>query len=148
LTNGQATGGLPGDDRGSDGNAYGNAINAKTTTTVLSSIVVNAQSGVTLCYGDVAAAAGSANLSEDTSCSGFNLHANFAQTLRPLDINATPWPGYMPVWHSPAIDVAANCKDLAAQTVASDQHGTPRPQGTLCDLGAIEADYTFVNGFD
>ena len=148
LTDGLATGGLPGHFGFSYGSGFGNAIFAATPTTMLSSIIVGAQSAVSLCNDFVAAAADSVNLSEDNSCSGFTLHANFAQTLRPLDVNATPWPAYMPVWHGPAIDVAVNCKDLAAQSVTDDQHGTHRPQGAQCDLGAIETDYTFVDGFD
>jgi len=35
-----------------------------------------------------------------------------------------------------------------SQNVTGDQHGTARPQGTKCDLGAIEADYIFVDGFE
>jgi hypothetical protein len=53
----------------------------------------------------------------------------------------------MPLYHSAVIDAAATCQDLAAQTVSVDQHDTPRPQGAKCDLGAIEADYIFVDGF-
>ena len=99
------------------------------------------------------AANGSANLSEYTSntvnpssCNGFTLHATFAQTLKPLDAGATP--SHMPIWHSPAIDAAATCKDLASADVTADQHGTARPQGGSCDLGAIEADYLFADGFE
>jgi len=147
LTNGVVNFG--GSDAGLyDGKAYGSGISAMTTTNVLSSVIVGAQSGVGLCDGSVATAAGSVNLSEDTSCIGFTLHATLAQILRPLDVNATPWPGYMPLWHSPVIDAAATCKDVQAHDVTADEHNTARPQGTKCDLGAIEADYIFVDGFE
>lgn len=40
---------------------------------------------------------------------------------------------------------------VAAQSApyphAIDQHDISRPQGSACDLGAIEADYIFVEGF-
>jgi len=148
LANGSVAGGPGGAGAfvGADGIPSGNAINAGSTLTVLSSIVVGAQSGVTVCYGSVTAAPGSVNLSEDTSCSGFT-QATFAQTLLALDVTTTPWPGYMPVLHGPAIDAASTCQDLAAQPVTSDQHGIARPQGAACDVGAIEADYIFVDGF-
>jgi hypothetical protein len=32
-------------------------------------------------------------------------------------------------------------------TVTDDEHATPRPQAATCDLGAIEADYIFVDVF-
>jgi hypothetical protein len=47
----------------------------------------------------------------------------------------------MPRWHRGGIDAAASCNDAAPLQVAIDEHGTPRPQGAACDLGAIEADY-------
>jgi len=94
----------------------------------------------------VTAASGSVNLDEDGSC-GFSQQGTFAQLFHPLDVNTTPWPGYLPLYHSAVIDAAATCQDLAPQTVSVDQHGTPRPQGASCDLGAIEADYIFVDGF-
>jgi hypothetical protein len=45
------------------------------------------------------------------------------------------------------IDAALDCNCVYADPVATDQHGTPRPQGSQCDIGAIEADYVFVDGF-
>ena len=133
---------------GSMSSLVGNAVVAGTTLTALSSLVVGAQSDITVCSGLVTAAADSVNLSEDTSCTGFTVHASFGQTLLPLDTTTTPWPGYLPVLHGPAMDAAATCLDLASQAVTSDQHGAARPQGAACDLGAIEADYVFVDGFE
>jgi hypothetical protein len=54
----------------------------------------------------------------------------------------------MPAYHSSLIDAAANCFNLNAQEVSADQHGTARPQGSQCDIGAIEADYIFLYGFE
>ena len=112
---------------GSPGTAYGNAISAGTIATALSSVIVDVQSGVSLCDGQVAAASRSVNLSEDSSCSGFTLQGTFAQLFHPLDVSTTPWPGYMPLYKSAVIDAAATCQDLASQTVTSDQHDTARP---------------------
>ena len=151
LAGGQVVGGSGGSGiappfTGPAGTTYGNAISAGSTITVLSSVVVDVQSGVSLCNGFVTAASGSVNLDEDGSC-GFSLQGTFAQLFHPLDVNATPWPGYLPLYHSAVINAAATCQDLAAQAVSVDQHDTPRPQGANCDLGAIEADYIFVDGF-
>ncbi len=154
LASGSVTGGAGGTGQivGQAGFPVGNAINAGSTLNVLSSIVVGAQGDADLCYGSVTAATGSANLSETTNnttnpstCNSFSVNATLAQTLKSLDASATP--AYMPIWHSPAIDAAANCQDLASQNVTDDQHGTMRPQGLKCDLGAIEADYIFADGF-
>ena len=150
LAGGQAVGGSGGSGFivGPAGAFYGNAISAASTITALSSVIVDVQSGVSLCDGQVAAAASSVNLSEDASCTGFTLQGTSAQLFHPLDPNTTPWPGYLPLYHSAVIDAAATCQDLAAQTVANDQHDTLRPQGAKCDLGAIEADYIFVGDFE
>ena len=121
------------------------AISAGANTIVLSTVIVG--SGTPLCAGFLGAASGSVNLDEDSSCSGFTLHGSLAQTFRPLDPD-TSRPAYMPVYHATVIDAAATCNDLASQPVVADQQGTPRPQGSNCDLGAIEADYIFVDGFD
>lgn len=149
LTNGKVIAGAPGatGEPAQAGIIAGNALQAPGAITVLSSIIVDTQAGATLCNRNVTAASGSVNLSQDTSCPGFTLHASAAQTLRQLNVNDTPWPAFMPAWHGPAIDDAATCTDLAAQIVTSDEHGTPRPQGAQCDLGAIEADYIFVDDF-
>jgi hypothetical protein len=151
LAGGQVVGGSGGIGiapplNGPPGTFNGNAISAVSTITALSSVVVDVQPGVSLCDGLVTAASGSVNLDEDGSC-GFSQQGTFAQLFHPLDVNTTPWPGYLPLYHSAVIDAAATCQDLAAQTVSVDQHGTPRPQAANCDLGAIEADYIFVDGF-
>ena len=39
-------------------------------------------------------------------------------------------------------------RDLNAQLVNEDQHGIPRPQGSQCDIGAIEADYIFFDDYE
>ena len=153
FAGGQVAGGSGGSGAGPPlmgptGMPSGNAISAGIATTALSSVIVDVQPDVSLCDGLLTAASGSVNLDEDSSCSDFTLHAAFAELFHPLDVNTTPWPGYLPLYGSVVIDAAATCQDLAAQTVSVDQHDTPRPQGANCDLGAIEADYIFVDGFD
>ncbi len=85
LAGGQVVGGSGGSGVtghvGSPGTPSGNAISAGSTITALSSVIVDVQSGVSLCDGQVAAAAGSVNLSEDTSCSGFTLQGTFAAVV-------------------------------------------------------------------
>jgi hypothetical protein len=154
LANGNVMAGSPGEGgsgqvggaAGQAGASHGIAIWTNSETTALSSVIVGAGSA-SLCFGNVTSAVGSANLDEDSSCSGFTLHATFAQLFRSLD-PSTPRPGYVPVYQSAVIDAGASCNDLSTQAVTADQHGTPRPQGSDCDLGAIEADYIFVDGLD
>jgi len=143
LLVGQGGSGGPGND-GANGNAAGADVLAGTAVATLSSAIVGAAS-VPLCGGTIVPSG--TNLDEDNSC-GFGLHDTFANLFRPLDVSNTAWPGYMPVWHSAVIDAAGSCNDLSSAAVTQDQHGTGRPQGSHCDIGAIEADYVFVDGFE
>jgi hypothetical protein len=85
------------------------------------------------------------NLDQDGSC-GFDLQGSLA-LFRPADPGAER-PHYMPVYRSAVIDAAGSCFDHNVLMVDADQLGTPRPQGSTCDLGAIEADYVFVDGLE
>ncbi len=40
--------------------------------------------------------------------------------------------------------------EVRSRVVAVDQRGVTRPQGSSCDVGAVEydGDYIFANGFD
>jgi len=132
---------------GASGASFGNAVSVQTSINATSSAVVGG-GPATLCDPSTAftVPAGAVNLDEDSSCAGFTMHGAFAQLFLPLNLS-TAWPGYMPVYHSALIDAAANCNDLNAQPVSADQHGTLRPQGSQCDIGAIEADYIFFDGY-
>jgi len=110
----------------------------------LSTAIVGSSS-TPLCAG-LAGAVGSINLAESASCPS-NLQGTLAQVFRPFD-SSQPLPAYVPVYHSEATDAVPSCNDLTLEPVTADEHGTPRPQGGLCDIGAIEADYLFVDGFD
>ena len=98
-----------------------------------------------LCSG-VTADPGSNNLDQDGTC-GANLHGSLVGQFRPLAENAA-LPFYMPVYSSDVIDTASSCDDSNLLTVGQDMLSTPRPQGAGCDIGAIEADYIFVDDFD
>ena len=132
---------------GANGASFGNAVSVQTSINAISSAVVGS-GPATLCDPSTAftVPVGAVNLDEDSSCTGFTKHGTLAQLFLPLNLS-TAWPGYMPAYHSVVIDAAANCNDLNAQPVSADQHGTPRPQGSQCDIGAIEADYIFLDGF-
>lgn len=86
-----------------------------------------------------------ANLDRDGSCPGFNLHAD--PKLSPLAPNVGGRYVMFPQFGSPLIDAAVDCMDAFGTIVPDDELGTPRPQGAKCDLGAIEADYIFADGF-
>ncbi len=145
---GVGSGGAQAGAIGTSGASFGNAVSALTSINAISSVIVGG-GPATLCNPSNAfvVPVGAVNLDEDSSCTGFTKHGTLAQLFLPLDLS-TAWPGYMPVYHSVVIDAAANCNDLNAQPVSEDQHGTPRPQGSQCDIGAIEADYIFLDGFE
>jgi len=132
---------------GTNGASFGNAVSVLTSINATSSAIVGG-GPATLCNPSNAFVVpiGAVNLDQDSSCTGFTKHGTLAQLFLPLNLS-TAWPGYMPVYHSVVMDAAANCNDLNAQPVSADQHGTPRPQGSQCDIGAIEADYIFLDGF-
>jgi hypothetical protein len=75
------------------------------------------------------------------------LHASLDAVFRPLTENAA-LPTYMPLYASAVIDSAASCNDSNLIPVSTDGVSTPRPQGEACDIGAIEADYVFVDDFN
>jgi len=87
------------------------------------------------------------NLDQDSTC-GFDMQVQGSLAVfRPPDPGAGR-PHYMPVYRSAVIDAATSCFDFNILPVDADQRGTARPQGSACDLGAIEADYIFVGEFD
>ena len=139
-----SVGGAP----GQPGTASGIAISSGQATTAVATVIVGPVSAsAALCSPGVAAKPGYVNLDEDGSCGGFTLHGSLAELFRPIDLSGTAWPAYVPRYGSKIID-AAPCSDGTVQPPTDDQHGTARPQGAQCDLGAIEADYVFVDDFN
>jgi len=113
---------------------------------VTGTIVVGIQPNVGLCKYQLSSP-DSPSFSEDASCSGdysFFVRTTLAQELAPLDESA-PLPNFMPTWGSPLIDSGSCFYDFDAYDLV-DQNGTFRPQGALCDAGAIETDYVFSGG--
>ena len=75
------------------------------------------------------------NLDSQNSC-GFDQPTDLINTdplLGPLQDNGGPTFTHALLHGSPAIDASTN-----AGAPATDQRGTPRPQGTTCDIGAYE----------
>lgn len=64
---------------------------------------------------------------------------------------STGAPGTMPISSaSPAYNAASTCNAARGGSVATDERGVSRPQGSRCDIGAYEydGDYLFASGFD
>lgn len=121
------------------------AVIAVSGFTAMSSSAFAAAVGAPTCYGPVAPAAGAANLGDHVSCNT-TLHVSLASAFRPLSEAALP--AYRPIYGSVAIDAAASCNDSSLLPVGVDEHATARPQGSACDIGAIESDDVFVGEFD
>lgn len=85
------------------------------------------------------------NLDLGTTC-GLNGPGDLASTdpeLLPLAPNGGPTDTMLPVPTSPAVDVIpAGTPGLCdgSATAATDQRGAPRPEGSACDIGAVEGD--------
>ena len=97
---------------------------------LLSTIIADSPSGSN-CYGSVASLG--SNISDDPTCnltSAGDL-SNTNPLLGPLQANGGPTLTHLPGAGSPAIN-AATCPSSV------DQRGVSRPQGTDCDIGAVE----------
>lgn len=135
---------------GNQGQIFGSALASNAPayngeSSILSTVILGSPASV--CYG--AFVASGANLDQDGSC-GANLHATYPEVFLPLDTSAVR-PAPMPRYRSAIVDAATSCDyttNPADPPLAEDEHGTPRPQGAQCDLGAIEAgDQIFFDGF-
>ena len=79
------------------------------------------------------------NLATDASCGGgFTVVSSAALNLGPLANNGGPTQTHALQTGSAAIDAVTDCTDLANASVAADQRGVSRPQGSRCDVGAYE----------
>lgn len=68
--------------------------------------------------------------------------------LLPLGDYGGPTPTQMPGAGSAAIDAGADAACAAAPVGGVDQRGAARPDGAHCDIGAVESDLIFRDGFD
>jgi len=106
-------------------------------TTITGSIVTNA--GGAAC--GQPATSGGWNLSSDTTC-GLTQpsdHESVDPLLGALGANGGPTATRLPGLGSPAIDaIPVGTAGLCDGTLGVDQRGVIRPQGTACDIGAVE----------
>jgi hypothetical protein len=99
--------------------------------------VLGQQSGGSLCAATTTAGSGGSNVADDTSC--VLQDPSDRQGPRPLYLgalrdNGGPTPTRAPLSGSPLADAVP----VAACSTATDQRGVARPQGPLCDIGAVE----------
>jgi hypothetical protein len=120
------------------------------TSTVLSrSNALTSTSGAKTCTVATIVAQG-ANLDADSSCQNFTLHGDAKLQILTSGSQTFAYP----LWGSPLIDAAADCKDAFGTTITTDVRGEIRPLDgkadgiTACDLGAVESDELFANGFE
>jgi len=119
----------------SDNIGYGNVaiFNSGGTVLLQNSIVFHSSQLGTNCYGGVSDGGG--NLSyPDTTCFGINQDP----LLGPLQDNGGPTLTMAPGAGSPAIDAAVDAICDADPVNGLDQRGMARPQGSHCDIGAVE----------
>lgn len=128
---------------GSAGSATANDLLLGTTLVSRSSVFGSATPACVLVAGGIQAQGN--NLDSDGSCPNFSLHGD--PKLAPFAPNVGGRYVMFPQSGSPLIDAALDCQDAFGKTVTDDELGTSRPQGPKCDLGAVEADYIFVDGF-
>ncbi len=137
-----------GSPNGSSGQAVG--ADVYSTATVLSRYVaLTSTSGASACSIATSSTQG-ANLDADGSCGNFTLHGD--AKLQVLTSGGQTYA--FPLWGSPLIDAAADCKDAFGTTLTADVRGGPRPLDgnadgiAACDIGAVESDELFANGFE
>ncbi len=89
------------------------------------------------------------NISSDATC-GLSIFSNSQPSTNPLlgalENNGGPTQTMLP--GPPAIDKIPSGSNGCGTTVATDQRGIARPQGSNCDIGAVEVEVTYsVSGF-
>ena len=104
------------------------------TVTMSNNIVGNNGSGGTQCFFLTLIDEGY-NIVEDGSCISAPTSFSGDPLLGPLTDNGGPTLTHALLPGSPAIDAIT---DAAACTLAADQRGVARPQGSACDIGAVE----------
>ncbi len=78
---------------------------------------------------------GGGNLDADPLLGALGMHGGYTATMVPGTAGS-------------AIDVGSDATCAAAPVNGLDQRGVTRPQGSQCDIGAVENDVIFANGFE
>jgi len=84
------------------------------------------------------------NLIKNIADCGFTVHPtdilNKDPLLGPLADNGGPTKTHLPAANSPVLDrvPSQECTALDGKVLSTDQRGVSRPQGTACDIGAVE----------
>ena len=127
------------------GAVYESGTSAGQTVTLLNSIIANSAAGAN-CYvapGAATILSSGYNLSSDGTCSpylsqGTDLNGG-SPSLGPLANNGGPTLTRMPQSLSDAIDKIPMGTNGCGGTLTTDQRGYPRPFGSACDIGSVEA---------
>ena len=127
---------------GQSGSAAASDIYAGSTVLLRSSIV--ASGGGSCVEGVGSFALQGVNFNSDSTCPGFTVASNL---VKPLTEGMNGYSIAFPVYKSPLIDAAIDCDDAFGNLITIDVEGVARPQGNACDVGAVESDYIFVDGF-
>ncbi len=113
------------------------------TFNIKNSIVANNTGGPN-CAGSGTLSASGVNFATDSSCTGFTQVTSAQLNLQPLANNGGPTQTHALGSGSVAIDAVTDCTNLSGNQVTTDQRGVSRPQGTRCDAGAFEAQYSLT----
>lgn len=155
LSNVTSLGGSVGAGYGGSGSPNGSSglvagADIYSNATVLSRYTaLTSTSGASTCAVATIVAQG-ANFDADSSCANFTLHGD--AKLQVVTSGGDTFA--FPLWGSPLIDVAADCKDAFGATLDNDVRGETRPLDgnadgiAACDIGAVESDELFANGFE
>ena len=137
-----------GDPIGASGAAAG--ADVYTTATLLSRAnALTSTSGAPTCAAATIVVQGP-NLDADNSCQNFTLHGDAKLQIVTSDGDTFA----LPLWGSPLIDSALDCNDAFGSTLVTDVRGVVRPLDgnadgiAACDVGAVESDELFANGFE
>ena len=117
------------------------------TLTLFGTVIANTIGGDNCEDGDFSAVVSSYTHSSDASCGlagpGDVENAPDPQ-LGALGDNGGPTPTMLPASTSPLLDQIPVAECDAGEGIADDQRGVTRPQGTGCDIGAVEVEVEVV----
>ena len=142
-------GGLGGSS-GSAGVAAGTDLYSTATVLSRSSVLTSTSPGVANTCSVATMSTQGTNFDADSSCPNFTLHGDAKLQI----VTSGGATFAFPLWGSPLIDAATNCNDAFGVLQIEDVRGVTRPLDgngdgvAACDLGAVESDELFANGFD